>query len=348
MPKKKSASSSPPTTARRQGLPDLRALETFVAVCGASTMGAAAKQLGISQSAVSQAVRVLEAEQGMELFDREVRPARPTRAGLLLLQMAEGLLADARRLSVELRHASRQDSGTLRLGCVDSFAATVGPGLIRALSDRAQRLQLWSGLTPALNAQLLGRELDLAICTDLPLGEPRISQRPLFTESWIAVFPRAKSITPMTAARQLASRAGELPLIRYTQRSVIGQQVERFLLHLGLEAPRRFEFDATDAMLSLVAAGLGWAVTTPLCLWQSRAWLDEIQLVPIPAARLGQRDFYLLCRDAEWAPMADELAHLTRSILLPEMLRNLKRTIPTLPAGAISISALSTRPRSLK
>lgn len=341
MPKTTTAFLSADSLPRRAVLPELRALETFVDVCNAGSMTVAARQLGVTQSAVSQTIKVLEAAYGVELFDREVRPARPTRAGNTLLQRAERLLADARRLGEELRRSARQEHAQIRLGCVDSFAATMGPALIRALSGSARQLQLWSGLTPGLNAQLVGRELDLAICTEAPAGDVRLAQRLLFSESWVAVFPRAPVRKPMREARDLKSRAGALPLIRYTQRSVIGQQVERFLRHIGLDAPRRFEFDATDPMLSLVAAGLGWAISTPLCLWQSRAWLSEVQLVPIPATRLGQRDFLLLCRDAEWSELAEEIATLTRSVLTREMLPTLRAAMPQLPADSISFLDLS-------
>jgi DNA-binding transcriptional LysR family regulator len=241
-----------------------------------------------------------------------------------------------------LRQSVRQDLAQLRLGCVDSFAATVGPALIRALSGSARQLQLWSGLTPGLNAQLLARELDLAICTEAPTGDTRIAQRLLFSETWVAVFPRGEAMAPLMQARDLKVRAAGLPLIRYTQRSVMGQQVERFLRHIGLEAPRRFEFDATDPLMSLVAAGLGWAISTPLCLWQSRAWLDQVQLLPIPATRLGQRDFYLLCRDAEWSAMADEIARLTRAVLRQETLPALQASMPGLPHDALSIADFSS------
>lgn len=301
-------------------------------------MALAAQRLGVSQSAVSQMVKVLETSYGVQLFDREVRPVRPTRAGSLLLEMADRLLADARSMAEQLRQSVRQDLAQLRLGCVDSFAATVGPALIRALSGSARQLQLWSGLTPGLNAQLLARELDLAICTEAPTGDARIAQRLLFSETWVAVFPRGEAMAPLLEARDLKVRAAGLPLIRYTQRSVMGQQVERFLRHIGLEATRRFEFDATDPLMSLVAAGLGWAISTPLCLWQSRAWLDQVQLLPIPATRLGQRDFYLLCRDAEWSAMADEIARLTRAVLRQETLPALQASMPGLPHDALSIA----------
>jgi len=343
---RKTPSSSTPTPAPlalrgprgEAALPDLRALETFEAVCAAGSMSLAAQRLGITQSAVSQIIQVLEANYGATLFDRDVRPARPTRAGNLLLEMAGGLLTSARLISEQMRASVRQEHGQLRLGCVDSFAATVGPALVRALSGTTRQLQLWSGLTPGLNQQLLARDLDLAICTEVPLEDSRITQRLLFSERWVAVFARGAAPGPLTQARDLKTVTENLPLIRYTQRSVIGQQIERFLRHAGISAPRRFEFDATDPMLSLVAAGLGWAITTPLCLWQSRAWLDDLELLPVPETNLSGRDFYLMCRETEWAPMANDIARLTRAVLEHETLPAMRLRMPSLPDNTLVIT----------
>ncbi len=327
--------------ARVRALPDLRALEAFVTVCESGSMALAAQRLGLSQSAVSQAIKGLEQGGGVSLFDRDVRPARPTRAGRVLLEQARDLLAHARAVADQLRGHARQEHAQLRLGCVDSFAATVGPALIQALSGSVQQMQLWSGLTPALAGQLQAREIDLAICTETALDSRRVVQRPLFSEALVLVLPRLAADRMPQAPRSVAelqslpARLGDMPLVRYTARSVIGQQIERFLRHVGLQPPRRFEFDATDALLSLVAAGMGWAISTPLCLWQSRAWLDQVQVLPLPSTRLGRRDFFLLSHANEWDGLDEEVIRVTRQVLANRTVPALRELMPALPAQAV-------------
>lgn len=329
----RSASPRPPR--RSRVLPDLQALEAFVAVCDAGSMALAAQQLGVSQSALSQAVKTLEADLGTPLLDREVRPAVPTHAGQVLRERASRLLAQARTLVDQVRASARQAHAQIHLGCVDSFAATVGPSLIRALSGSAQQMLMWSGLTPTLTQQLRGRELDFAICTDSAIDDPRITQRLLFSESWVAVFPKAHPVRPLASVRELAELPAGLPLIRYSQRSVIGQQIERFLRHAGVQAPRACEFDATDPLLSLVASGLGWALSTPLCLWQSRHHLDEVVVLPLPATRLGQRHFFLLAREDEWAGLDAHIARIARDVIRQDTAVAIHRAMPGLPADAL-------------
>lgn len=332
----KPATATPQTHRRQPGLPDLRALETFVAVCDASSMVLAAERLGLSQSAVSQSIKTLEEELGLQLMDRDVRPARPTLAGRALHEAAAQLLSQARAAMDHVRASARQELAQIRMGCVDSFAATVGPQLIRAMSGKARQFQMWSGLTPTLAEQMQGRELDMVICTESGVQDPRVTQRLLFSESWVAVYPRHHPLPVLNSLKALQVQAGHLPLIRYSQRSVIGQQIERFLRHVGVQAPRCYEFDATDPLLSLVASGLGWALTTPLCLWQSRQYLDAVQVVPLPATRLGQRHFFLLSREGEWAGLDHDVARVTRDVIRLDTAPAIRQCIPALPASALS------------
>lgn len=332
-----STSAPGPRKARRsRPLPDLQLLEAFVAVCDAGSMALAAQHLGLSQSAISQAIKTLEAELGIPLLDREVRPAVATHAGRVLRERASRLLGQARSLVEQVRASARREHTQIHLGCVDSFAATVGPQLIRALSGSAQQLLMWSGLTPTLTEQLRARELDFAICTDSAVDDPRIVQRLLLSESWVAVFPKAHPVQALQTVRELSTVAAGLPLIRYSQRSVIGQQIERFLRHVGVQAPRSYEFDATDPLLSLVASGLGWAISTPLCLWQSRQYLDDVVVLPIPATRLGQRQFFLLSREEEWAGLDEDIARIAREVIRQDTAAAIRHCMPGLPAHTLS------------
>ena len=311
---------------------DLRALQAFVAVCETGSMTGAAKRLGVSQSAISQAVSTLERDQGMTLFDRESRPPRPNIAGRMLLELAGPLIEHAQIVSAQIGDVSNTGRLPVRLGCVDSFAATVGPELIRAVSSSTRQISLWSGLTPGLSKQLHDRELDIAVCTQTTLNDPRIVEVPMFSEAFVAVV--ARSYLTGRASVDWRVLVKELPLIRYTARSVIGQQVERFARHLGINSPRRYEFDATDPLLSLVAARLGFAISTPLCLWQARHYLDEVAVVPLPAGRLSRRDFFLLYREGEWDDFAKEIVALTRTVI-DRIEPALARMLPQWPDDAL-------------
>jgi DNA-binding transcriptional LysR family regulator len=296
-------------------------------------MTGAAKQLGVSQSAVSQAIAALERDQNVTLFDRESRPPRPNTAGRALMELGGALIEHAQMVSTRIGDASNAGTLPVRLGCVDSFAATVGPELIRAVSGSARQISLWSGLTPGLSKQLHDRELDLAVCTQTTLNDARIVEVPLFSDAFVAVVSRNWLAEHRNA--DWRTLALEMPMIRYTARSVIGQQVERYARHLGINSARRYEFDATDPLLSLVAARLGFAISTPLCLWQARQYLPDIAVLPLPAGRLGRRDFFLLHRQGEWDAFSQEIVMLTRRVLDGSIRPALMRALPQLPEDAL-------------
>ncbi|GAB2916527.1 LysR family transcriptional regulator [Paraburkholderia jirisanensis] len=310
---------------------DLHALEAFVAICESGSMIDAARKLNVTQSAISQQVKNLETQNHVLLFDRDFRPSRPTAAGRLLLELAKDLLGHAHSVSERLLDVAQSEHAQIRLGAVDSFAATVGPPLVRAMSGTAGQIALWTGLTPMLSEQLQKRELDLAICTEWPMSDPKIEQRLLFTEMFVAVAPRSLDPMPTSALSGFA----DLPLLRYSRRSIIGQQIDRYLRHIGLAAPRRLEFDATDALLSMVASGLGYAVTTPLCLWQSRHCLPDVQVLTLPASPLGCRNFFLLFRTGEWTTLTEEVAMVTRQVLERQIFPAIRQALPAVPANAI-------------
>lgn len=311
---------------------DLHALRAFVAVCEGASMNDAARKLNVTQSAISQLIKGLEAQTGLLLFDREFRPLRPTSAGMLMLELSKDLLEHAHTVAERLTTRSRQVQ--IRLGCVDSFSAAVSPALVRAISGRAREISLWSGLTPALSQQLQNRELDLAVCTEIPMLDPRIVQQFLFSEKFVAVVPRDMKMGGGNYKAVLA----DTPLLRYSRRSIIGQQAERYLRHIGLDSPRRFEFDMTDPLLDMVCAGQGYAITTPLCLWQSRHFIEGLTVVPLPDSPLRSRSFFLLSRVGEWHALAQEVLVVTQAILQQQTLPRLLAALPSLPENCIEVA----------
>jgi DNA-binding transcriptional LysR family regulator len=298
-------------------------------------MTGAAKRLGVSQSAVSQLIAGLEREQMTEFFDRESRPPKLNVAGRTLLELSGPLLEHAQTVSNRIKSALMAGTPPIRMGCVDSFAATIGPEVIRALSGRASQLAMWSGLTPGLVAQIKERQVDVVVCTQAITDDIRIVEVPLFSESFVAVASRRWFEGQDKQNIDWKNLVRDLPLIRYTSRSVIGQQVERFARHLGIESPRRYEFDATDPLLSLVSADLGFAISTPLCLWQARQYLSDIVVLPLPSGRLSRRDFSLLHREGEWVELVGEIVALTRRVVQDIIRPSLRNALPALDEDAL-------------
>lgn len=313
------------TEGRRPDALDLHAVEGFVRVCEAGSMTAAASLLGTTQSAVSRSVQRLERRLGTTLLDRETRPLRATPAGEVLLEHATRLLGNALAAALAVRAVGESAAPHLRLGLVDSFAGTLGADLITSLRREAGELRVWSGLSRQLADGLRDGELDILITAD-PLEEMvdlRVER--VFREPFLLVLPRAMT-TPDTDLTRLAA---SMALVRYSLRSVTGRQVERYLRSLRLEPPRRMEFDGSESVVAMVQEGLGWALTTPLCLIQGRADFARLSLHPLPPGA-PHRGLFLVCR-AGGADAAFERV----AVIVRRLLRRLQRkTLRRLLAGS--------------
>lgn len=299
----------------KKGLPDLDLLVSWIAVIESGSVSDAATLLNISQAAVSQRIKQLETFFDTALLDRTTRPAQATAAGQRLFEHAKELLTQADQLVESVRGLSRAKRMTVRIGCVDSFAATVGPLLIKGLAGSSHQIRLWSGITPTLDASIEGRQLDLAVTTSLH-GAAGIARASLFSEKFYAVLPAKFDLGPLGSLTEIER---QLKFIRYSARSVIGQQVDDYLQRCGDVLERTYEFDTTDPLISLVANDMGFALTTPLCLWQSRQFLPDVRVVPMSAfTRHGRpyvdvsRTFYLAYRQGEMGTLPAEVRDLIR------------------------------------
>jgi len=278
---------------------NLRALQTFVAVADAGSITRAAARLGTSQPAVSMALRELEDELGVVLVDRGSRPLRPTHAGFALYPRAARMVGDAEALATAVRGAASEKVVRLRIGLVVPCPA----GMVRRLQGMAGEIEIRTGLTPDLMAALLAHDLDILVTSRAADEIEGFDRQELLREPFVAVLPAGRS-----RALDLRVIARELPLIRYTARSAIGTSIERYLRRMGIESPQRFEFDSSEALLTTVEAGIGWTITTPLCIAQGRRPVDGFRIVELPSPAL--RQLYVLHRRGEFESSVERLRTL--------------------------------------
>lgn len=306
---------------------DLKALKVFLTVADLSSMTAAARRLGLSQSAVSQAIRQLEEYIGAVLIDRMRRPLSLTAAGVALRQGGGVLVAEAESLYKAVREQAGGAAQMLRLGMIDSFAATIGPSLIKNLLTSAVHLHVSSGLAPGLGDALLERRLDMIVTTDPPERGVALERHPLLCERFVLLLSRQlASARPAATIKELTALA---PLVRFNIDSHIGITIERYLREMGVAPPHRLEIDTADSLVAMVAAGVGWALITPLCLMQARADPDAVVPLPLPGVGL-EREVTLVSRPGEYGELPGSIARSTAEIVRSEGWPRLARLAPWL------------------
>jgi len=292
---------------------DLRALEVFLAVCDGGGMVAASRRLGITQPSVSQTVAELETRLGALLFDRGVRPLGLTSSGAVLRQRASMLLAEARQVGPLLHQLGQGRLPFLRVGLVDSLARALTGRLAVFLNEAAVQSSILSGLTASHATALLTRQLDIILGAEDIEELEGLERHLLLEEPYILLCPPGMRCPH--SLEDLARLGADQPMVRYSARSRTGQDIERHLRRLRLNFSRHQEFDTPYGVTGAVAAGLGWAISTPLCLAEAALPDSGLQCHPMPGPVLTRR-MVLVARRGELGPLPARMAAFCQSILL--------------------------------
>ncbi|MGW7648769.1 LysR family transcriptional regulator, partial [Streptomyces bobili] len=150
-------------------VPDLGALELLLAVARLGSLGAAARELGITQPAASSRVRSMERQLGVALVDRSPRGSRLTDAGALVTDWARRIVEAAAAFDAGAQALRDRRDSRLRVAASMTIAEYLLPGWLLAL--RAQRpdtaVSLLAGNSAAVAERLLSGEADLGFVEGL-------------------------------------------------------------------------------------------------------------------------------------------------------------------------------------
>ena len=313
---------------------DLRTLEVFAAVCETRSMTLAARRLQMTQPNVSHAIKQLESAMGVALIDRQRRPLTATSAGHWLAGYATQILQEVQQIPIAIRHLDRGLALRLRIGLVDTLADPFVSVMVKRLHSSIHYLAISAGLASVLRRGLIEHSLDLIITNDPMDDVDGIVRHAVLTEPYVVVVPRALSIEAPNL--DLGRLAKEVPLIRWSAQSHIGADIERQLRRMRVEIPRRFEFDAGSTILSMVASGIGWAVMTPLSIYEIKPMLSRLRMLTFPGPAFTRR-LAPFARVGEIQTPAERIAIIARQILRDRYVPEMLKVAPWL-AGAVKVA----------
>jgi DNA-binding transcriptional LysR family regulator len=243
---------------------ELRHLRYFIAVAEEGHITRAAERLGMQQPPLSQQIRALETELGVQLLRRKPRGVELTEAGRALLEDARAILAHIDHAFAATRRTARGEQGRIGVGFTSSapFHPFV-PRVIRAFRESYPLVALTldeSGTTELID-DLLHERVDAAFIRT-PVADPiGITINPLLEEAMLVALPADHALAGGVAGLPLAALAAETFIV-YRRRSGPGLydaifaacHAAGFSPLIGQEAPR------IVSTLNLVAAGLGIAI----------------------------------------------------------------------------------------
>ena len=283
----------PPVTLGPMSELELRHLATMAAIADAGSFGRAAARLGYTQWTVSQQVAALEKAVGGAVFDRPggPRPARITPLGALVLAHARDLLTGARAMTdaVDRFHAG---DGRVDIGSFQSVSTVLLPPIVRRLRDEH----------PGCEIRLVEDESDPAtLLADLDLlfvdgriddrGGDAVEHRPLLHDPYVLVA-RAGTF-PDGPVRP--ARLHDAPMVAHPP--ICDQvRVEQTLARRGIRPRIVFRTGSSEALVSMVRAGLGPAILPRLAVTGAGAGSDgTLRIHPLRPA-LPPREIFLTWR----------------------------------------------------
>ncbi|WP_092005431.1 LysR family transcriptional regulator [Paraburkholderia lycopersici] len=259
----------------------IRELRTLVAVAREGTFAAAGQKIGLTQAAVSAQMQRLEAELGFALFDREGRAARLNAAGQQVLAQAQEVIRLYENMSSNA--AGPAATGHVMLGAIASVQRSLLPEALAGFHRRCSgcRTRVVPGVSMELHNLVDAGELDLAAIIRPPFAlQSDLRWTALAREPFRLIVPRRVKGDDWT--QLLAS----LPFIRYDRASFGGRQVDRFLRRMHCAVRETSELDELEAIVGLVAKGVGAALVPQTSAWRRR-WPAGVRVID-----LGQHTFH--------------------------------------------------------
>jgi DNA-binding transcriptional LysR family regulator len=241
---------------------ELRHLRYFVAVAEECHFGRAADRLHIAQPPLSQQIKQLENELGVQLLARSTRKVELTPAGAHYLDRARAILASVDDAGDEATRVAAGRVGRVSIGFTGSATYELLPALARVLREELPELDLelrGEMLTPDQVSGLRARTLDLGFLRP-PVRDPDLRVRVLRREPLIAVLPSQHPLAGKAKLR-LADLRDE-PFIMYPShhRSVVYEAVLDACQRAGFTPSATQEVGETSTLVVFVAAGLGVAL----------------------------------------------------------------------------------------
>ena len=270
---------------------ELRHIRYFLALADAGNFTRAAAKLGIGQPPLSQQIRDLETEIGVQLFHRVPHGAELTAAGAAFRTEAEAAIAAAERAKLAARRANRGETGRLSLGFTASSAFnTVVSATIREFRSRFPEVQLslTEMNTNALMDKLMRGEIDAAFIRPGLEDPDDVRLKRLPDEPMLVAIPAGHPLAGQTEV-SLSGLAND-PFILFPRTVglslyddiMLACRAAGFELVVSQEAPQ------IPSVVNLIAANLGVSIV-PASIAQIR--LPGVAYRPIKGpplvARLG-------------------------------------------------------------
>ena len=265
----------------------LKGLELFQLVAQKGSLQAVAQESGLSISTISHHLKNLEDSIGVELFNHNRRPLVLTPTGKAFLRNIDGALLAIRKAKAEASAGNLSEASLLRLATIEDFDSDILPDLAVFLSSHMPKcdFSFRSGDSHLIIEMLRNRQLDLGVTTSPTERTNDLNETLLLRDPFVVALP----LDQEQQIDDILKGSSTLPLIRYAPDQIIGRQIAGQLKRVGYAFPSRFECSNNQTQLAMVAAGAGWAITTPLLYARAKRFHGQLRLQPFPGKSFSRK-----------------------------------------------------------
>lgn len=269
---------------------NLKRIRTFMLVVDHKNFSTVAELLDISQPAVSKQIKTLEEELGVLLLHRDA--VEPTEAGRLVYKTGKKLLQAWDELAAECRAQQGEMSGLLRIGASTIPGSHLMPAILREFRDRYPRIEVKLSVhdSKEVQEQLRDGKLDIGVIGMHP--KPDVTSHLLAKDRMVLVGPvDSEDVDGFGDVRGL-------PFIFREEGSGTWDAAKNGLHKWGgsvNDLKQVAVVDSTEAVISLVEAGLGYSILSDLAAQQATQHGRVKVLAELPE----EREFYLIYPDAK-------------------------------------------------
>jgi len=244
----------------------LNELKYIVAVAKEKHFRKASETCFVSQPTLSVAIKKLEDELDVTIFERRKQDILITPIGKRIVAIAEEILEKSQDIKQISKESQGDFSGELKIGAIYTIAPYLLPKLIPNLQQLApdMPLILEENYTHVLAEKLRSGELDIAILS-LPFSEPNIETYPLYEEDFLAILPKQHPLAQSKVPLQLNKIENESVLLLGAGHCFRDQVIEAYpnLTHMSYQSERiqkTFEGSSLETIKYMVSSGAGLSI----------------------------------------------------------------------------------------
>ncbi|ASS91842.1 MAG: LysR family transcriptional regulator [Bacillaceae bacterium] len=279
---------------------ELRQLIYFWEVAKREHVSEAAEALHVAQSAISRQIANLEAELGVELFEREGRNVKLTPIGRHFLPHVETALKAIEHAKQQIEEFLDPERGTVKIGFPTSLASHTMPTVISAFKAKHPNVSfhLRQGSYKYLIEAVKKREIDLAFLGPIPTDDNDVKGDILFTESFAALLPHNH---PLAHKKSLVlTELRNEPFVTFPEGYILHKIVHEACQQAGFSPIISSEGEDLDAIKGLVSAEIGVTLLPESTFYETMPRFTV--KIPIEMPRVSRNVGIIISKNYELAP----------------------------------------------